>query len=147
KGKKLDQLVTAATSALKLFEGSYSPQTGEWRAEAYYFIAKAYYEMNRFTDALPLFEKITVNFSEHALAPRAQLYLAWCLVETGKLDKARDKARILMENPKVEKILQVNAKFLYAITYFNSKQYDKAIARLADFVTNHPKDPLTPQAQ
>lgn len=147
KGKKLDQLLTAGNSALKLFEDSYSPQTGEWRAQAYYFIGKAYYDLSRYSEALPYFDKITQNFSEHALAPRAQLYLAWCLAETGKLDQARDKARVLMENTKIEKPLQIGAKFLYAVTFFNSKQYDKAITRLADFVKNNSKDSLAPEAQ
>jgi len=147
RGNRLDQLVTAATSALKLFEDYYTPQTGEWRAQSYYFIGKAYFDMRRYGDALPFFEKITMNFSDHSLAPRAQLYLAWCLVEAGKLEKARDKARILIENPKIDKELVINARFLTAVTYFNAKLYDKALPRFADFIKNYPKDPFAPQAR
>ncbi len=147
KANRLDNLVTAANSALKILEGHYTSQSVEWRAQSYYFIGRAYYQMERFSDALPLFEKITVNYSDHPRASRAQLYLAWCLVETGKYDKAREKARSLIENPKTEKPLVLNATFLEAISYFNAKQYDKGLTRMADFIKKNPKDELVPQVR
>lgn len=137
---RLDQLVTAGNSALKIFTDHYSSISPHWRGQSYYFIGKAYFDMGRFKEAIPLFQKLTVDFSQHALAPRAQLLLSWSLLENNEFEKAREKAIPLINNPKLDKKLTRNAAFLHAASFFNEKQYDKALVKLAEFIKNNPDD-------
>jgi TolA-binding protein len=79
KADRQDELVTSANAALKVLEGNYSTASPYWRAQSHYFIGRAYYDLKRYREAVPYLEKVVMDFSDHSLAPAAQLYLAWCL--------------------------------------------------------------------
>ncbi len=147
KAGRLDQLVTAGTSALKIFDDHYSSISPNWRGQSYYFIGKAYFDMERYSEAIPFFQKLATDYSQHALAPRAQLLWAWSLLETDQFDKAREKAVPLMNNPKIDKKITQSALFLNAVSHFNEKQYDRALVKLTDFIQKSPEDPMAPQAR
>jgi len=147
RAKQPDQLVTAAHAALKILEGNYSSASPYWRAQSNYFIGRAYTEMNKYKDAIPFLEKVGIEYADHALAPPSELLLAWCFVETGKYDKAREKADRLIEGKKTDKDIVINAKFLKAASHFNAKEYDKALASLSDFLKDHPSDSLAPESR
>lgn len=147
KAARRDQLVTAANSALKIFEKNFSSESIYWRAQSYYYIGKAYHEMERFKDGIPFLEKVTTQFSDHPLALHAQLLLAWCYVEVANYEKAREKARVLLDNPKTPKPLLTNAAFLNTVTFFNGKDYDKALIQLTDFLKQFPSSEWAPQAR
>jgi TolA-binding protein len=147
RANRQDELVTSANAALKVLEGNYSTASPYWRAQSHFFIGKAYYDLKRYKEAAPYLEKVVIDFSDHPLAPTAQLLLAWSLEETGRRDKALELAASLAESKKADKSLVVQAQFLKAAAFFNGRQYDKAIPTLADFVKAYPKDALAPQAQ
>lgn len=147
KADRKDSVVTAGNSALKLFEKNFSSESLYWRPVSYFNIGKAYESLGRYKEALPFFEKVAIKSSDHTLAPDAQLRYAWCLSLTGSDEKAREKAKELVENPKIAKPLAVNAAFLVAATYFNAKNYDQALVLLADFLKANPTDGLAPRAR
>ncbi|OGR84314.1 MAG: hypothetical protein A2901_03140 [Elusimicrobia bacterium RIFCSPLOWO2_01_FULL_54_10] len=143
----LDRLITASNACLKILEGSYSSASVYWRAQSYFLIGKAYFDLDRFKDAVPYFEKISVNFTDHPLFASAQLHLAWSLLETQEYDKAREKAETLAEHKLADAEIRTHAKFLAAVSYFNQKDFDKALARLADFAAKNPAHARAPQAK
>jgi|GEM_PF-3288052 len=147
KANRLDHLVTAATSALKLFEDNYSSESLYWRAPSYYYIGRAYFHLGQFKSAVPNFEKVTQKYSEHPLAPHSQLMLAWSLIEAGDSEKARERVRVLLDNKNTAKILRDNADYLFAISFFNEKNYNRAITELDDFIKSHPDHELTNKAR
>ncbi len=147
KANKPDQLTTAAHSALKIFSGNYSSVSPYWRGQSHYFIGKAYFQMDKFKEAVPFFERVSVDFADHPLSPSAKLHLAVCLVETQKYDKARSVADELIENKKTEKSLAVQAAYVSAMSYFNAKDYNKALSHLDAFLKDNPKDSRAPEAR
>jgi TolA-binding protein len=146
RARRLDQLVTVSNSALKLFEKNYNSENGYWRGQAYYFLGRAYYDLKRYKDAIPMLEKVALQYSDHPLAADAQLALSWSYLNDGQAQKARDKATSLAGNAKIRKEISINAEFLLAATRFNSKEYDKSILGFTDFIKKHPSDRLAPNA-
>lgn len=147
KAGRTDQLMTSANAALKLFEKNFSPETGHWRGQSYFFVGKAFYDGGRHKDARPFFERLARRFPGHPLAVNAELMAAWCLAEAGDNEKARAKAQALADNPKLDKDLRAGASFLIASTHFNAKDYDKSLVAFADFLKAHPADGLAPRAR
>jgi TolA-binding protein len=147
RANRQDELVTSANAALKVLAGNYSTASPYWRAQSYYFIGKAYYDLKRYKDAVEYLEKVTTDFSDHPLAPAARLHLAWCLEETGRRDQALAAAAAVIADKKADPALVVTAEFLRGAAFFNAKQFDKAIGHLTDFVKAHPKNAQAPEAQ
>jgi len=147
RAKRQDELVTSANSALKVLEGNYSTASPYWRAQSHFFIGKAYYDLKRYKEAVPFFERVVRDFSDQPLAPAARLHLAWCLEETGRRDKALEMAAAVIDDKNAGAALSSNAEFLRGASYFNARQYDKAIANMAEFVKDHPKHESAPEAQ
>ncbi|MBV9079851.1 MAG: tetratricopeptide repeat protein [Elusimicrobia bacterium] len=147
KAGRKDQLVTAATSALRLFEKNFAPEGSYWRAQSCFFVGKALYDTGRFKEALTFFDKVTTAYGDHPLAPQAQLMTGWCRSEMGEYDKARTAAQVLLDNPKLDKDVRASASFLRASTFFNAKAYDSALVAFAEFIHQYPGDSREPRAR
>lgn len=142
-----DELVTAANASLKVLEGNYSTASPYWRAQSHFFVGKAYYDLNRYKEAIPYLERVTIDYGDHELAAPAQLLLAWCLSETGNVKKAVETVGALESRRQVDPELVIHAQYLRATTFFNLKDYDKAVVHLSDFIKAHPKHVLAPEAR
>jgi TolA-binding protein len=142
-----DELLTAANASLKVLSGNYSTASPYWRAQSHFFIGKAYYELKRYKEAIPYLERVVIDYGDHDLAPHAQLLLAWCLSETGDVRKAVETVSALENRKKADPELVVHGRYLRATTFFNLKDYDKAVIHLSDFLKAHPKHALAPEAR
>lgn len=142
-----DELVTAANSSLKVLEGNYSTASPYWRAQSHFFVGKAYYDLGRYKDAISYLERVTIDYGDHELAAPAQLLLAWCLSETGNIKKAVETVGALESRRGVDAELLVHGRYLRATTFFNQRDYDKAIVHLSDFMKLYPKHLLAPEAR
>lgn len=146
RAQQYDRLLTSATSILKIFEKNYASIGPFWRAQSYYFIGDAYMQVKEPANAIPYFQRVVKEYTESALAPRAQLALAWCQLDIGHYDEARKSATPILALKNANEDLKTSAQFLLGSTYFNAKDYNRAIKYYGDFAKKNPNHELVPYA-
>lgn len=141
---QLAEIVTSLNSMLKL--APVSPT--QWQADAYLWVAEAYYKLGQYDAAGRTFQMVVDNYKATPKYAYSLLGVAASLAKEGKFDEASVaheralESAVDLENKAVKRsVLMDTAQVL-----FTQKKYEKAMGYFDEFVSRYPDDPLVPQA-
>lgn len=114
--------------------------SGEWRAWAYYFIANAYYNLEKFTNARKTLEYILQNYAGSQAAKYAKNIAVACAVLNNDYNEAELINQEFLNSYGDDEDAKRTSLLISAGIYFNKENYEKAISVYEDFTKNYPRD-------
>ncbi|MCK5534181.1 tetratricopeptide repeat protein [bacterium] len=142
--KEYAQIVTHVYQILK--NSPTSPS--KWQAEAYFWVAEAYFELKQYNRAGVVYDLVVKNYPYHQLVPEAQHAIAACYAKEGKYEEAKraqQKAGELAAELK-KRDVSARASLETANILFNQREYEKAITYYDTFVSKYPDNVNVSQA-
>jgi TolA-binding protein len=117
----------------------------KYTPKALFVIGVSYYYLGEYTKAISKFENLQLVFPRSEYINEANLYWAYCLVETKDYNGALEKLMVIKRpgNEKsISKSLYESALFKIAEIYLLRKDYESAITELSSFIKRYPKSDL-----
>jgi TolA-binding protein len=118
--------------AQPIFAGVYAEQpTGRLAAEALFWNADSYYNMERYDRAAELFTQFLNRFPSHEMSGAAQYSLGWSYFRIGQYDRAVEPLRLFLQEYKAPPIAlfpyDVDTKLRLGDSYYALRRYQEAI--------------------
>jgi TolA-binding protein len=121
----------------------------KYTAQALFVIGVSYYYLGDYTKAISKFENLQMVFPNCEYINDANLYWAYCLIETKDYNAALEKLEIIKRpgaEKSISKSLYETALLKIADIYLLQKDYEAAIRELNNFVNKYPRSDLFKQA-
>jgi len=120
---------------------------GEYLAEAYLYIAKSEYWLQKYDDALIAFNKmINEIFTDESLMDDVYYWKARTLHQMKDFSSARDNYNNVL-NSYTTSIHANNSAYAIAKTYYDEHNYNEAILRFTSYLSDYAADTTTDNAQ
>jgi TolA-binding protein len=122
----------AFEAAQPIFESVYAERPdSKIGAEALFWNADSYYNMERYERAAQLFTQFLNRFPNHEMSGAAQYSLGWSYFRLGQYDRAVEPLRLFLEDYKAPPIAlfpyDVDTKLRLGDSYYALRQYPEAI--------------------